>query len=224
MEFANNFARSRQSVRLIGKPGENKMMKQDILMVGVGGQGIILLSDILGQVALAVGYDVKKTDTLGMAQRGGSVTSHLRIAKKVWSPLITAGEADFLLAFEKLEAARWANFVKPGGIVVINNLEIPPLSISLGTHKYPDESTVLNMFKQRTDRIYMIDGSKEAKDAGDIRSLNIFMLGFLSAVIPLEITESVWKQCIVERLPDKIVELNIRAFNRGREVAKVADR
>jgi len=195
------------------------MKKQDILMVGVGGQGIVLSSDILGEAALAVGLDVKKTDTLGMAQRGGSVTSHLRIAKKVWSPLISPAEADFLLAFEKLEAARWASFIKPAGIVVINNWAIPPLSISMGTHKYPDDDAVINTFKQRTNRIHLIEGSTEARKAGDIRSLNIFMLGFLSAILPVKISEAVWKKCIVERLPAKIVDLNIRAFDSGREVA-----
>ncbi|MBM3154080.1 MAG: indolepyruvate oxidoreductase, partial [Chloroflexi bacterium] len=111
------------------------MDKQDILMVGVGGQGTILASDILGDVALAASYDVKKTDTLGMAQRGGSVISHVRLAKKVWSPMIKEGEVDILLAFEKLEAARWAHFLKPGGLALVNNHANPPLSVSLGTHR-----------------------------------------------------------------------------------------
>ena len=115
-------------------------------MVGVGGQGTILASDILGEAALAMGLDVKKTDTLGMAQRGGSVTSHLRIGKKVWSPLISPGEADVLLAFEKLEAARWVNYIKPDGLVIINKLAIPPLSISLGTQKYPNDQEIIDSF------------------------------------------------------------------------------
>ncbi|MBM4450724.1 MAG: indolepyruvate oxidoreductase, partial [Chloroflexi bacterium] len=116
------------------------MDKQDILMVGVGGQGTILASDILGDVALAASYDVKKTDTLGMAQRGGSVISHVRLAKKVWSPMIKEGEVDILLAFEKLEAARWAHFLKPGGLALVNNHANPPLSVSLGTHRYPNDN------------------------------------------------------------------------------------
>lgn len=192
-------------------------------MVGVGGQGIILSSDILGEAALAVGLDVKKSDTLGMAQRGGSVTSHLRIAGKVWAPLISQGDADILLAFEKLEAARWVNFVKPQGIVVINNLAIPPLSISLGTHRYPDDVAIRSTFEQRTKRICFVEGSIEAEKAGDIRSLNIFMLGFLSVFLPVEIPNDIWTQCIVERLPAKIVDLNIRAFESGREVAASAN-
>jgi len=109
------------------------MKKIDLLMTGVGGQGTILASDIIGEVALASGYDVKKTDTLGMAQRGGSVTSHVRLASKVYSPLIKEGEADIMLAFEKLEAARWGYYLKPGGIAIVNNLALPPLSVSLGS-------------------------------------------------------------------------------------------
>lgn len=193
--------------------------KQDILMVGVGGQGIVLASDILGYAALTIGLDVKKTDTLGMAQRGGSVTSHLRIGKKVWSPLISPKEADILLAFEKLEAARWVNYVKPEGIVIINNLSIPPLSISLGTQKYPDDRDIVESFKQRTATMYMVEGSKEAGRTGDVRTLNIFMLGFLSELLPLNIKYDIWKESMTQHLPAKILDMNIRAFERGREVA-----
>ena len=196
-----------------------KQDKQDILMVGVGGQGIVLASDILGDVALAMGLDVKKTDTLGMAQRGGSVTSHLRIGKKVWSPLISPKEADMLVAFEKLEAARWVNYVKPQGTVIINNLAIPPLSISLGTQKYPADGDITASFRQRTTHIHVVNGSKETAALGDIRTLNVFMLGFLSMHIPIKIEHEAWKQGIARRLPEKIVSLNMRAFEKGREVA-----
>jgi len=193
--------------------------KQDILMVGVGGQGTVLASDILGDVALAIGLDVKKTDTLGMAQRGGSVTSHLRIGKKVWSPLISPKEADILLAFEKLEAARWVNYIKPDGIVIINNLAIPPLSISLGTQKYPDDQDIIKSFKQRTTRIHMLDGTKEAGVIGDVRTLNVFMLGFLSVLVPISIGHEVWQQGISRHLPERLLSMNMRAFERGREIA-----
>jgi len=192
---------------------------QDILMVGVGGQGIILASDILGEVALAIGLDVKKTDTLGMAQRGGSVTSHLRIGERVWSPLISPGEADVLLAFEKLEAARWVNYIKPDGLVVVNNLAIPPLSISLGTQKYPDDKDIVDSFRQRTSRIHIIDGTKEAGNLGDIRTLNIFMMGFLSSFLSINIDPAIWKGSIKKQLPAKILDINLRAFDKGREVA-----
>ncbi|MCX6005890.1 MAG: indolepyruvate oxidoreductase subunit beta [Chloroflexi bacterium] len=195
------------------------MNKQDILMVGVGGQGTILASDILGEAALAKGLDVKKTDTLGMAQRGGSVTSHLRIGKKVWSPLISPGEADVLLAFEKLEAARWVNYIKPDGLVIINKLAILPLSISLGTQRYPDDQEIIDSFRQRTSRIHLIDGTKQAGLLGDIRTLNIFMLGFLSHFLSINFDPAIWKQAITKQLPAKILDINIRAFEKGREVA-----
>ena len=188
-------------------------------MVGVGGQGIILASDILGDAALALGLDVKKTDTLGMAQRGGSVTSHLRIGPVVHAPLISPHGADILLAFEKLEAARWVNYVRPGGIVIVNNHAIPPLSISLGTQKYPDDKSIMESFQQRTKKVLVVEGSKETSGLGDIRTLNIFMLGYLSSIFPIKIEDKLWKKCIAERLPAKIFDLNIRAFERGREVA-----
>lgn len=194
-------------------------MKQDILMVGVGGQGIILASDILGEVALAAGLDVKKTDTLGMAQRGGSVTSHLRIAEKVWAPLISPGEADVVLAFEKLEAARWVNYIKPGGLVIINRLSIPPLSISLGVQTYPDDNEIIDVYKQRTDKIHLTDGSSQVAALGEIRALNIYMLGFLSVFILMDINIEQWKHSIYGQLPAKIRDVNICAFEKGREIA-----
>jgi len=193
--------------------------KQDILMVGVGGQGIVLASDILGDAALDMGLDVKKTDTLGMAQRGGSVTSHLRIGQKVWSPLINAPEADILLAFEKLEAARWVGYLKPGGTVIINNLAIPPLSISLGTQVYPEDEAILGSFRRVTETVYLVDGTERVAGMGDVRTLNIFMLGYLSRFLPLEITDEQWEKSIARHLPAKILDLNKRAFKAGREAA-----
>jgi len=193
--------------------------KQDVLMVGVGGQGIILASDILGDVALDIGMDVKKTDTLGMAQRGGSVTSHLRIGQKVWSPLINASEADILLAFEKLEAARWVSYLRPGGTVIINNLAIPPLSISLGTQVYPEDDTVLGSFSRVTEAVYLINGTEQAAALGDVRTLNIFMLGYLSRFLPLKIMDEQWQKGMARHLPARILDLNKRAFEAGRGAA-----
>jgi indolepyruvate ferredoxin oxidoreductase, beta subunit len=196
-----------------------KETKQNILMVGVGGQGTILASDVLGEVALSLGLDVKKTDTLGMAQRGGSVTSHLRFGMKVWSPLISPAEADIVLAFEKLEAARWVNYLKPGGMAIINDIAIPPLSISLGSQVYPSDEEIVKSFQQRTSKIYIIDGSKRARELGDQRTLNIFMLGFLSPILPIDIDLLKWKTLISKQLPSKILEINLKAFEQGREVS-----
>ena len=191
------------------------MKKRDLLMVGVGGQGIVLASDILGEVALAAGYDVKKTDTLGMAQRGGSVLSHVRIADKVWSPLIKEGDVDVLVAFEKLEAARWSYYLHPGGVAIVNNQSTPPLSVSLGTHRYPGDKEIEGTLRQRADRIYFVDGTDKAKELGDIRTLNIFMLGCISSFLPIDL--QIWQDSITRSLPPKILEINVEAFEQGRK-------
>jgi indolepyruvate ferredoxin oxidoreductase beta subunit len=194
---------------------EITMKKQDILLVGVGGQGIILASDILGAASIAAGYDVKKTDTIGMAQRGGSVVSHVRIADRIWSPLIKEGEADILVAFEKLEAARWTPYLKSGGLAVINDHAIPPLSVSLATSHYPSNEAIKNILKQQTNRVLFIDGTNKAKALGDIRTFNIFMLGYISSFLPVEI--QVWQNCLASMLPAKILDINSRAFEQGRK-------
>lgn len=191
------------------------MKKQDLLMVGVGGQGIVLASDILGEVALAAGYDVKKTDTLGMAQRGGSVVSHVRLADKVWSPLIKEGEVDILIAFEKLEAARWSYYLHEGGASIVNNQSTPPLSVSLGTQRYPGDKEIEGILRQWAERFYFVDGTRQAKELGDIRTLNMIMLGCLSSFLPIGI--DVWKDCISQRLSPNILKMNMVAFDKGRE-------
>ena len=193
------------------------MNRQDLLMVGVGGQGIILASDILGEAALTAGYDVKKTDTLGMAQRGGSVVSHVRIANQVWSPLIKEGEVDILVAFEKLEAARWGYYLRPGGLAIVNNHAMPPLSVSLGTYQYPSDEEIADILKRRTDRIYFADGTMRAKELGDVRTLNMFMLGCVSPFVPIDV--DMWKDCMSQRLPPNILQVNITAFDEGRKEA-----
>ncbi len=191
------------------------MKKMDLLVTGVGGQGVVLASDIIGETALAAGFDVKKTDTLGMAQRGGSVVSHVRLAPRVWSPLIKDGEADLLLAFEKLEAARWSHYLKPGAIAIVNNYEQPPLSVSLGQEKYPTDAQITAALKRRTDQVYFIDGNKRAKELGNVRTLNIYMLGCFSVFAPLHI--DVWKESISRRMPENIREINLTAFEKGRK-------
>jgi indolepyruvate ferredoxin oxidoreductase beta subunit len=191
------------------------MKKQDVLMVGVGGQGIVLASDILGEVALAAGYDVKKTDTLGMAQRGGSVVSHVRIADKVWSPLIKEGQVDILVAFEKLEAARWTYYLHEGGAAIVNNQSTPPLSVSLGTQRYPGDKEIEGILRQWAERFYFVDGTREAKELGDIRALNMLMLGCVSSLLPIDV--KIWKDCISQRLSPNILKMNMVAFDKGRE-------
>jgi indolepyruvate ferredoxin oxidoreductase beta subunit len=191
------------------------MKKLDILMVGVGGQGNVLASDILSEVAIAAGYDVKKTDTLGMAQRGGSVVSQIRISDKVWSPLIKDGEVDILVALEKLEVVRWSHVLHKDGIVIVNHQTTPPLSVSLGTHRYPSDKEVEAAVKRRVSRVYFVDGTSRANELGDIRTLNILMLGCLSLFMPIDV--KIWKDCISRELPPKILKMNMVAFDKGRE-------
>jgi indolepyruvate ferredoxin oxidoreductase beta subunit len=191
------------------------MKKLDILMAGVGGQGIILCSDILGEAALTAGYDVKKTDTIGMAQRGGSVVSHIRIAEHVWSPLIPEGKADLLLAFEKLEAAWWAHYLKSGAIAIINNHAVPPLSVIMGSEKYPSDEDVTAILKRRTETIYFVDGTRRVRELGDVRVISTFMLGCASMFIPIK--AGIWTNIISQRVPQKARELNLTAFENGRK-------
>lgn len=191
------------------------MKKLEILVTGVGGQGIILASDILGEAALAAGYDVKKTDTLGMAQRGGAVVSNVRIAPKVYSPLIREGEVDLLLAFEKLEAARWGNYLRSGAIAIVNQHAQPPLAVNLGYDQYPSDDEITNILKQRAERVYYVNGTARAREIGDVRTLNIFMLGCASVFLPLKV--QTWKEIISQHVPARAKEMNIVAFAAGRK-------
>jgi indolepyruvate ferredoxin oxidoreductase beta subunit len=189
--------------------------KFDLLLTGVGGQGNILASDIIGEVALTAGYDVKKTDTLGMAQRGGSVVSHVRLAEKVYSPLIQEGGVDILLAFEKLEGIRWANYLRPGGIAIVNDHALPPLSVNLGAEKYPSDVEVMQLLRQRAGKIYLVAGTRQAIALGNARTLNIFMLGSLSVFLPFTVPD--WQNAIQKHLPEKLWKLNMTAFAAGRK-------
>jgi len=189
--------------------------KMDLLITGVGGQGVILASDITGETAVAAGYDVKKTDTLGMAQRGSAVVSHVRIAKKVWSPIIRDGSVDIILAFEKLEAARWAHYLRPGGIAIINDYIQPPPSVSLGIDIYPSQETIEAILKKRTDEIYFIDATARARETGNVRTANILMLGCMSVFAPLE--KNTWINSIRERMPARLIDINLTAFEAGRK-------
>ncbi|MCD6358856.1 MAG: indolepyruvate oxidoreductase subunit beta [Dehalococcoidia bacterium] len=190
------------------------MKKLDILVTGVGGQGVILSSDITVNVAMANGYDVKKTDTLGMAQRGGSVISHVRIGQRVWSPLIKEGEVDLLVAFEKLEAARWAHFLRPGAIAIVNNHALPPQSVNLGEAQYPSDEEITSILRRRSNNIYFVNGTSQAKELGNVRTLNMFMMGCISFFAPFKV--HFWKDSISQRMPPATLQINIKAFNQGR--------
>ena len=190
------------------------MTKFDFLLVGVGGQGVLLASDILAEVGLRAGYDAKKSEVHGMAQRGGSVVSHVRWAEKVLSPLIGLGEVDYLLALEKLEALRYIEVLRPGGTVIVNDHRIPPVSVSSGGDEYPDDQRVRRVLSEVTDDVHFVPGVELAEELGNARASNVVMLGALSKSLDIDL--DIWLEVIAERVPEKYVELNHQAFLKGR--------
>ncbi len=189
------------------------MRDANVLMVGVGGQGVVLASDGMAEIGMNNGYDVKKSDTLGMAQRGGSVVSHVRWGKQVFSPMIKKGEVDFLIGFEQLEAARWAPYLRPGGVAIVSDAVVVPVSVVGGTTPYPSWDEIRSTLEQYTDRIYLIPADKISVDVGNPRAQNMVLLGALSVFLELE-TEA-WTEAMRQRLPPKFVESSVAAFLRG---------
>jgi indolepyruvate ferredoxin oxidoreductase beta subunit len=185
---------------------------KNILMVGVGGQGVILASEILSEVMLRAGYDVKKSEVHGMAQRGGSVSTHVRFGSKVYSPLIKKGDADILFSFEVLESVRYLDFLKNDALVIVNNQKVLPPSVTLGADTYPDN--IPEVLHARFANVDMVDAFAIAKAAGNSRALNVAFLGALSRYI--DVDESVWKEVVSSMLPPKLVEVNLKAFALGR--------
>ncbi|UCD72375.1 MAG: indolepyruvate oxidoreductase subunit beta [Syntrophobacterales bacterium] len=184
----------------------------NILLSGVGGQGIILASDIMAEVFLEAGFDVKKSEVHGMAQRGGSVTSHVRFGRRVYSPIIKQGEVDILFSFEQLEGLRWINYVKPDGVIVLNNHRINPPAVNLGQMEYPKD--IPGIIRKRFDKFYLIEGTKLALEAGNIRAANVVLLGAISKLFDME--EILWIEAILGHLPPRLHEVNRKAFAMGR--------
>jgi len=184
----------------------------NVVVVGVGGQGILLTSDILAQVAFKEGYDVKKSEVHGMAQRGGSVISEVRFGRRVYSPLVRKGGADFMVALEKLEALRFLYYLKKDAPLIVNDLEIPPLGVNLGKEKYPED--IFLLLTRRTSRVIKVDALNMAKEAGNPKAMNVAVLGILSFFLPFAISS--WKKVIREKVPSYSVDFNLRAFDLGR--------
>ena len=187
-------------------------MTKNILIVGVGGQGIILASEVLAKVAMRAGYDVKQSEVHGMAQRGGSVSSHVRFGKQVFSPTIPMGEADVLLSFELLESLRWLHYLMPGAATVVNAQQIDPMTVASGKAEYP--KNVRETVMSRGLRPFFIDGRAIAESAGHIKAVNVALLGVLSTL--LEFDRSLWEEAIRNRVPAKSLDINFRAFEMGR--------
>ncbi len=185
----------------------------NVLVAGVGGQGVILASDIMSEVFMEAGYDVKKSEIHGMAMRGGIVTSHFRFGKKVYSPLIKEGEVDILFAFEQLEGLRWLNHLRPKGKILMNDHKVNPPVVNLGEMEYPREipETIKSKFKD----FYLVKGTDIALQLGDARAANVVLLGAMSKLF--EIKEDLWLKTILGVLPPKVHDLNRKAFATGRE-------
>ena len=184
-----------------------------ILFAGVGGQGIVLASGILASVCLEAGHDVKQSEVHGMAQRGGSVTSHVRFGPHVVSPTIPAGEADFVVGFELLESLRSCDDLAPQGTVVANVQRIDPITVASGASQYPVD--LKERIRQRCPGAVFVDAAEMARQAGSARAANMALLGCLSARLPLDL--EVWHEGIKRRVPARTLETNWNAFTRGRE-------
>ena len=187
------------------------METKNIMIVGVGGQGSLLASKLLGKLFLSRGYAVKVSEVHGMSQRGGSVVTYVRYGDKVYSPIIDKGQADFILSFELLEAARWTEYLKPGGRIVTNTQQINPMPVITGAAQYPQG--LVEKMRQAGMDVDAFDALSLAEEAGSAKAVNIVLLGRLSK--GFDFTRAEWEQAIQESVPPKFLELNLRAFALG---------
>lgn len=183
------------------------------MLVGVGGQGTLLASRILGSVLLSQGYDVKVSEVHGMSQRGGSVVTYIKYGDKIFSPVIEKGEADVIVAFEQLEAARWLPYLKKGGKIITNTQKIAPMPVIMGVQEYPEE--LIEKIRAKGVDITAVDALSLAEEAGSSRAVNVVLMGLISktAGFPVE----VWEKALEECVPAKALEINKKAFASGRE-------
>ncbi|MDI9508417.1 MAG: indolepyruvate oxidoreductase subunit beta [Clostridiales bacterium] len=186
------------------------MDTKNIMIVGVGGQGTLLTSRILGGLTIQAGYDVKLSEVHGMAQRGGSVVTFVRYGKKVNEPIVEEGQADVLIAFEKLEALRYVHFLKKDGAIVVNDQRIDPMPVVIGAEKYP-ENIIEDLAKDH--RVFRVDAIDEAKKLGNSRVFNVIVLGL--AAQHMDFTKEEWLSVIEKTVPAKTVEINKKAFEIG---------
>ncbi len=184
----------------------------NILISGVGGQGVVLASYVLSQTALAEGFDVKQSEVHGMAQRGGCVTGHLRFGERVHSSLITPGTADVLLAFESVEAARYIHWLRPGGLLVYNTVHLNSSTVSAGLDTYPDDIDV--RIAARWPNVRALDASALAAEAGTLKAANVVMLGAVASALPF--TADAMDAVIRRSVPKKALDANLEAFRLGR--------
>lgn len=185
-------------------------MTKSVLLVGVGGQGTILVSKLLTAGLVKAGFDVKMSEIHGMSQRGGSVSTHVRYGEKVYSPVIEEGEADLLISFEKMEAIRWLKFLKPEGHLIVNNYKINPLPVLIGKEIYPEKEIDEELkFLSAT----VINAFDKASEIGNIRVMNVILLGTVVKMMNLEDID--WEEIIRNNVKEKFIDVNIKAFNEG---------
>ena len=184
----------------------------NLIIAGVGGQGVLTLSSLVVQTAVRAGYDVKQSEIHGMAQRGGSVSSHVRIGRRIFSPVIDEGTADLVLALEKLEALRYLQFLSPQGTLIVDDRQIPPLPVSSGAMSYPPD--VLQRCRANAAHVEVYSGDALARSAGSPRMLNTCFAGILSGHLPFD--ETAWREAIAEYFAARQPEANLRAFETGR--------
>ena len=182
------------------------------MIVGVGGQGSLLASKLLGQLLLTAGYDVKVSEVHGMSQRGGSVVTYVRFGDKVYSPVIDKGEADYIVSFELLEAARYVEFLKPNGHIVVNTQQIDPMPVITGNATYPEN--LIEKMKASGADVDAFDALAVANEAGSPKAVNIALMGRLSKIF--DFTEEQWLEALEKCVPPKFIELNKKAFDIGR--------
>ena len=187
-------------------------MTKSIMIVGVGGQGSLLASTLLGKLLVTEGYDVKVSEVHGMSQRGGSVVTYVRYGDKVYSPIIEKGDADCIISFEKLEAARWVQYLKKDGVIITNTQQIDPMPVVIGATEYPAD--ILTELSQKV-KVDALDALSLAQQAGSSRAVNIVLMGRLSKFLPIE--KEKWTEAIKQTVAPKFVEMNLKAFELGRK-------
>jgi indolepyruvate ferredoxin oxidoreductase beta subunit len=185
-------------------------------LVGVGGQGVLLASDIVAEVGVEAGYDVKKSEVHGMAQRGGSVLSQVRWAEKVYAPLVGNGEVDYLISFELLEALRWLQLLRKGGTAIVNEQRLAPLAVSSGGMEYPNMDEIKKALAAGTGAYHIVPALAKAEELGTERATNVVLVGALSNF--LDVPTEDWLKVIERRVPEKYLELNRQAFEAGRSL------
>jgi indolepyruvate ferredoxin oxidoreductase beta subunit len=208
----------------------NNSQGKNLLFAGVGGQGVLLVSELAARAAIHAGFDAKKTELHGAAQRGGSVLSHVRFGPKVYSPLCSTGEVDILLATEKLEGLRWAHYVRDGGMIILNDEERLPAQIDAKPVEYPKDiekflsegpsqypKDIEKFLSEKGYNVFMIDATAEAKSLGNYRAANTVLLGTIVEYTGIDAEH--WHAVMKENLNPKILDLNLRAFEKGRELS-----